>query len=91
MTLHFLYPSDPFQPKEADEIFQEQVDATREHGFRVSLFSIEELQMGNFKVRSPIPGGTTVVSRGWMLAGPEYKQLVELIIIGDVASCVSWC
>jgi hypothetical protein len=79
VTLHFLYPSDPFQPKEADEIFREQVDATRDHGFGVSLFSIEELQMGNFKLRGPIPDGATVVYRGWMLTGPEYKRLTEFI------------
>jgi hypothetical protein len=79
MTLHFLYPSNPVQPREADEIFRDQVEATKEHGFGVSLFSIEELQMGNFKIRGPIPEGTTIVYRGWMLSSAEYGRLVEFI------------
>jgi hypothetical protein len=77
--LHFLFPSDPLDPKEADDIFREQAEAMRELGFGVSLFSLEELQIGNFKIRGPIPKGATVVYRGWMMEAPEYEKLVEMI------------
>src|ERR1041385_4949257 len=76
---HFLFPSDPLEPKEADGIFREQAHAMRERGFGVSLFSLEELQLGNFKVRGPIPEGSAVVYRGWMMDASEYGKLVELI------------
>jgi len=79
VTLHFLYPSDPFQPKEADEIFKGQLEATKAKGLGTSLFSVEELQMGNFKLRGPIPENATVVYRGWMLNGQEYHRLSDFI------------
>jgi len=77
--LHFLFPSDPLDPKEADDIFGEQADAMRTRGFGVSLFSLEELQMGNFKIRGAIPQGATVVYRGWMMDEGEYGKLVDMI------------
>jgi hypothetical protein len=77
--LHFLFPSDPLDPKEADDIFREQAEAMRELGFGVSLFSLEDLQIGNFRIRGPIPQGATVVYRGWMMEAAEYQKLVELI------------
>jgi hypothetical protein len=48
-------------------------------GFGVSLFSLEELQIGNFKLRSPIPQGAMVVYRGWMLDAVDYQKLVDFI------------
>jgi hypothetical protein len=77
--LHFLFPSDPLDAKEADDIFRKQAGAMRQLGFGVSLFSLEELQIGNFKIRGPIPQGATVVYRGWMMEAAEYQKLVELI------------
>jgi hypothetical protein len=77
--LHFLFPSDPLDPKEFDEIFREQAEAMRALGFGTSLFSLEELQIGNFKLRGPIPQGTTVVYRGWMMDAADYQKLVDFI------------
>jgi hypothetical protein len=76
---HFLFPSDPLDPKEADDIFREQAEAMRDLGFGTSLFSLEELQIGNFKLRGPIPHGATVVYRGWMMDAPDYQKLVDFI------------
>lgn len=76
---HFLFPSDPLNPKEADEIFSEQVQALRELGHGVSLFALEELQLGRPRLRGPIPPGATVVYRGWMLSAADYGKLVQLI------------
>jgi hypothetical protein len=77
--LHFLFPSDPLDPKEADDIFREQAEAIRNVGFGASLFSLEELQIGNFKLRGPISQGATVVFRGWMLDAADYQKLVDFI------------
>lgn len=77
--MHFLFPSDPLDPKEADDIFREQAEAMRDLGFGISLFSLEDLQIGNFKLRGPIPQGATVVYRGWMMEAGEYQKLVDLI------------
>ena len=77
--LHFLVPSDPFDPRKPDEIFRDQAAALQEHGFGVSLFSLEEVQAGNFKVRGPIPTGATVVYRGWMVTPYEYDKIVALV------------
>ncbi len=77
--LHFLIPNDPFQPNAPDEIFRGQADALRDAGFGVTLFSLEELQMGNAKIRGPIPEGVTVVYRGWMVSDAEYANIVSLI------------
>lgn len=39
--LHILFPCDPLEPEEADDIFSDQADALRELGFGVSLFTVE--------------------------------------------------
>jgi hypothetical protein len=77
--LQFLVPSDPSEPKEADGIFRDQVAALRECGFGVTLFSLEELQVGNARVRGPIRAGATVVYRGWMLQSTDYEKVIALI------------
>lgn len=77
MTFHFLLPSTPLQPREADDIFQEQAEVFRKLGFGVSLFSLEDLQSGAFKLRGAIPAGATVVYRGWMLTASEYQKLAD--------------
>jgi hypothetical protein len=76
---HFLFPSDPLDPKQVDEIFREQADAIRDLGFGTSLFSVEELQIGNCKLRGPIPQGAIVVYRGWMMEAADYQKLVDFI------------
>lgn len=75
MGYHLLFPSSPLQPKVADDIFQEQAGVFRSLGFGVSLFSLEDLQAGVFKLRGAIPAGVTVVYRGWMLSASEYERL----------------
>jgi hypothetical protein len=76
---HFLVPSDPLSPREPDEIFQDQVAALRGAGLGVTLFSLDDLQSGNARIRGPIPEGATVVYRGWMVSAEEYGRIVDLI------------
>jgi len=77
--VHFLFPSDPIDPKLADEVFQEQTVEMRKRGFGVSLVSLDGLNEGHPRIRAEIPGGASVVYRGWMLAPSEYDELVSLV------------
>jgi hypothetical protein len=80
MPLHFVYPSDPVEPKKPDSPFLDQIEELRKLGFSRSLVSFEELEEGNnAKIRGPMPAGATVVYRGWMLAPAEYEKLLSLI------------
>ena len=77
--MHFLYPSDPVEPKEPDEAFRNQINELRSLGFGVSIVCLEELGEKKCRIRSPLPNGATVVYRGWMLVPAEYEKLVALI------------
>jgi len=79
MPPHFLYPSDPIDPKKPDEPFLDQVQELRKLGFTVSLVSLEELDQESARIRGAMPAGSTVVYRGWMLAPSEYAKLLSLI------------
>jgi|SRR5579859_1936435 len=77
--MHFLYPSDPVQPKQPDEAFNDQINELRRLGFITSLVSLEEIAEGDSKIRGVIPGGAMVVYRGWMVEPREYEKLLSLI------------
>jgi hypothetical protein len=79
MLVHFLYPSDPVEPRQPDEPFKEQIGELLKLGSAVSLVSLEELAEGNGKVRGALPSDATVVYRGWMLTPSEYEKLFSLI------------
>lgn len=81
--VHFLFPSDPIDPKLADEVFREQAVEMQKRGFGVSLVSIDELNEGSSRIRGRIPGGASVVYRGWMLSPSEYDQLLSLVRSGQ--------
>ncbi len=74
--VHFLYPAFPFQLGTVDDTFMLEAEAMRNAGFSYSTLSIEDLETGDFKVRSPIPEDTIVVYRGWMLEAERYARLV---------------
>jgi hypothetical protein len=79
MPPHFLYPSDPVEPKQPDEQFRGQIDEMRRLGLGVSIVCLEELGEATCRIRSRIPSGATVIYRGWMLAPAEYEKLLALI------------
>jgi hypothetical protein len=72
--MHFLFPSDPLNPRQVDEAFLPQVEAFRALGHGTSLFSMETEQL-----RGPIPEGSKVVYRGWMLNASEYEKMIDRI------------
>jgi hypothetical protein len=76
---HFLLPSDPFSPKEPDEMFRTQFVALRDAGLGVSLFSFEDLGSTSARIRGDIPNGAAVVYRGWMVPADDYDRIVTLI------------
>jgi hypothetical protein len=77
---HFLnIPSDPLDARAPDEAFLDQVEALRDAGFAVSLFSFEALQAGNAKIRGALSTSADIVYRGWMMTPGDYGALVALV------------
>ncbi|MFO1501313.1 MAG: ATP-grasp domain-containing protein [Verrucomicrobiota bacterium] len=79
-NMHLLYPSSPLTPKQPDEQFAAEVEAVVGEGFKFSLFSLEDFQAGTFRARPPLPDGTTVLYRGWMLTAAEYRSFASAIL-----------
>jgi hypothetical protein len=74
MNLHFLFPSDPLDPKRIDEAFSDQAAAFIKYGIGHSLVNTMEA-----KFHGRIPEDSTVVYRGWMLTPEEYEGLNILV------------
>src|SRR6476646_9824308 len=74
-----LYPGDPLQKGKPDQQFAAEVQAVLAAGFETSVFSLEEFQGGEFRAHPPIVTGTSILYRGWMLSGPEYKRLISAL------------
>ena len=72
--LHFLFPSDPFSPRTADELFRAQMSALTEAGYSASLVPDSVVEEG--KPLQDVPPGSRVVYRGWMLRPDSYERLV---------------
>ena len=87
--MHFLYPSDPIQPRQPDEPFQDQANEMQRLGLGVSIVCLEELGETTCRIRNPIPSGATVVYRGWMLALTEYEKLLRLIYSHQASALIS--
>lgn len=75
--MHVVYPSNPLQAKQPDEQFLAEVEAVRSVGFEISLFSMEDFQVGEFCAVPPLPTGVDVFYRGWMMSATEYEFLVS--------------
>ena len=75
--IHFLFPSDPLDPRRPDEMFADQWAALVDAGFTASVCS--DAAVAGVKPLRDIPTGSRVVYRGWMLRGAEYESLVRAI------------
>src|ERR1700751_3393425 len=89
MPLHFLYPSDPVEPKQPDHQFRDQIDQMRIVGLGISIVCMEELGEDSCRIRGRIPKGTTVGYRGWMLTPGEYKKILALIPSSKASPLIS--
>ena len=74
-----LFPSDYFDKKKPDDVFAEQVHAFQTLGFATSTTSLEDLPPGKATFQPALPEGETVLYRGWMLSGDDYKLLIDAI------------
>ena len=66
---YFVFPCSPFNPRNIDETFLDQVQALKAAGFGVSSYS-----HNISKIHPIIPEGSTVVYRGWMMQLGEYER-----------------
>lgn len=80
-NMHLLYPSSPLRARQADEHFAAEVEGVRAVGFEVSLFSMEDLQRGVFRSTPPLPDGTDILYRGWMMSASEYEALISSLAL----------
>ena len=80
MMTHLLYPSNPLRPRQPDEQFAAEVDAVRNAGFEISLFSVENLQAGEFRPVPALPRGLDALYRGWMLSASEYETFCSALV-----------
>jgi hypothetical protein len=77
--VHLLYPNNSLRVKQPDEQFASEVQAVRNAGFEVSMFSLEDFQSGTFRATPPLPNKREVLYRGWMLSEAEYGSLASAI------------
>ena len=89
MMTHLLYPSNPLRPRQPDEQFAAEVDAVRNAGFEISLFSVENLQAGEFRPVPALPRGLDALYRGWMLSASEYEALVSFLVRAEARPVIS--
>jgi len=77
--MQLLYPSDPFDKKSPDECYREEYEAALSIGLSCSLFSLEDLEIGDFRTRPALETNGKVLYRGWMLTPDRYSKLCEAI------------
>ena len=78
-VMRLLYPCDPFDKKMPDEAYLEEYAAAQTAGFSCSLYSAEDLELGEFKPRPLLTEGEEVIYRGWMLTPDKYAHLQSAI------------
>jgi ATP-grasp domain, R2K clade family 3 len=73
--LQFLYPSSVLNPRQVDEMYEEEYQVLRS-AFPVVLFSLESLLAGDFRAKlQHLP----TLYRGWMLSPSDYERLHDAV------------
>ncbi|WP_246608153.1 ATP-grasp domain-containing protein [Paractinoplanes toevensis] len=71
-----LFPADVLRPRRVDGHFVGEADAARAAGCPVALIDHDAAARGDAaEAVARVPGDTTAVYRGWMLAGGRYAEL----------------
>lgn len=78
--MRILYPADTFSPKAVDEVYMEEHAAARAAGWPVSLFNFEDFQAGTFRPFPRFDADESILYRGWMLSGDDYRRLHDSIL-----------
>lgn len=78
--IHFLFPSDDFNPKVVDPDYADELDAITKLGIGHSLFSFEDFKSGTFKAVPNNLTGKIVVYRGWMMTPEQYASLDAALV-----------
>lgn len=77
--MRLLYPCDPFEKGNPDDVYAEEFEATRTAGLTCSLFSAEDFESGRFRPRPVLEPEESVLYRGWMLTPGDYALLQAAI------------
>ena len=77
--MRLLYPDNPFNQREPDEVFAQEYDAARARGFDVSLFSFEDFERGHFNPKPKFAKDEAIIYRGWMLGLDGYARLTQAV------------
>ncbi len=85
--MHFLFPSDPFDAKRCDEMFEPQRFALQAAGFTSSLIPDAVLEGGS--ALRGVPDGETAVYRGWMLNPTQYGALESAVTAAGATPLIS--
>lgn len=84
MNLHILFPSDYFDRKKVDDIYQNEYEIAKALGFECYLFSYDEFLSNGDMCLYPkldiLPENSThemtvIMYRGWMLSINKYREL----------------
>ena len=71
--MRILYPVNPLNPKEADDIYQAEFLAAKAAGIDCSLFDFDALAFGEFEPRPKIQTDEKILYRGWMMTPEKYS------------------
>jgi ATP-grasp domain, R2K clade family 3 len=77
--MRFIFPSDYFNPKHVDEAYSAEFDYLQQHGFEVSVISLEGLKSGSSKIYPAPASDAKLIYRGWMLSADDYLRLVNAV------------
>ncbi|WP_310488649.1 hypothetical protein [Chamaesiphon sp. VAR_69_metabat_338] len=83
----FLFPSDYFQPKQADADYLEQFQCLHSIGYSTSVICLENLGSESAQIYPAPEPGEILIYRGWMLAPSDYSSLVAAV---DLAGAQMW-
>lgn len=77
--MQLLFPSNPFSKFAVDDAYAEEFESAHLAGAICHLFSYEEFETGEFKLRSTFGIGEKVLYRGWMLTPEKYSVLHDAV------------
>ncbi len=89
MAALLLYPSDPLDPRRADDQWIPEIGAARAGGMEVALFSVERMRAGRAPLFPRPAAGSDILYRGWMLDEGGYRGLCAAVAAAHCRMVVS--